>query len=155
MAFSYALDWVIGRFVHLDEQQIVGWIDDLGILGPIAYMLLLASTIILTPLPSVVVDIAGGLAFGTALGTVYTIAGAMLGATVNFYIARRLGRGLLERRLKPRTLQLIDGLAERLGGRGLFVMRLEPLASADHATVIAAIAPNLQRYLTGPLEPSP
>jgi AcrR family transcriptional regulator len=33
-----------------------------------------------------------------------------------------------------------------------YVLRLEPLASADHATVIAAIAPNLQRYLTGPLE---
>jgi len=32
-----------------------------------------------------------------------------------------------------------------------YVIRLEPLASADHDTVIAAIAPNLQRYLTGDL----
>lgn len=32
-----------------------------------------------------------------------------------------------------------------------YVLRLEPLASADHQTVVAAIAPNLQRYLTGPL----
>ncbi|HEX4102419.1 MAG TPA: TetR family transcriptional regulator [Pseudonocardiaceae bacterium] len=32
-----------------------------------------------------------------------------------------------------------------------YVIRLEPLASADHDTVVAAIAPNLQRYLTGPL----
>jgi AcrR family transcriptional regulator len=48
-------------------------------------------------------------------------------------------------------------VASQLVGLGLvrYVMRLEPLASADHATVIAAIAPNLQRYLTGPLEPSP
>jgi AcrR family transcriptional regulator len=29
-----------------------------------------------------------------------------------------------------------------------YVIRLEPLASADHDTVVAAIAPNLQRYLT-------
>jgi hypothetical protein len=28
---------------------------------------------------------------------------------------------------------------------------LEPLASADHATIVATIAPNLQRYLTGDL----
>ena len=33
-----------------------------------------------------------------------------------------------------------------------YVLRLEPLASADHDTVIAAIAPNLQRYFTGALE---
>ena len=32
-----------------------------------------------------------------------------------------------------------------------YVLKLEPLASADHATVIAAVAPTLQRYLTGPL----
>ena len=32
-----------------------------------------------------------------------------------------------------------------------YVIRLEPLASADHDTVVAAIAPNLQRYLTGDL----
>ncbi|MGD9530889.1 TetR family transcriptional regulator [Pseudonocardia sp.] len=33
-----------------------------------------------------------------------------------------------------------------------YVLKLEPLASADHATVIAAVAPNVQRYLTGPLD---
>jgi AcrR family transcriptional regulator len=32
-----------------------------------------------------------------------------------------------------------------------YVVELEPLASADHGTVAAAIAPNLQRYLTGDL----
>src|SRR5215204_3579587 len=56
VAFTFALDWVIDRFVHLSEEQIVGWIDDLGALGPIAFILLLAATIIFSPLPSVVVD---------------------------------------------------------------------------------------------------
>jgi AcrR family transcriptional regulator len=32
-----------------------------------------------------------------------------------------------------------------------YVIRLEPLASADHDTVVGTIAPNLQRYLTGRL----
>lgn len=32
-----------------------------------------------------------------------------------------------------------------------YVIRLEPLASAEPDTVVAAIAPNLQRYLTGSL----
>jgi AcrR family transcriptional regulator len=44
--------------------------------------------------------------------------------------------------------------ASQLVGLGMvrYVLRLEPLASADHPTVVAAVAPNLQRYLTGPLE---
>jgi AcrR family transcriptional regulator len=32
-----------------------------------------------------------------------------------------------------------------------YVLKVEPLASADHATLIGAVAPNMQRYLTGPL----
>jgi AcrR family transcriptional regulator len=35
-----------------------------------------------------------------------------------------------------------------------YVLKVEPLATADHATVIAAVAPNLQRYLTGALPDS-
>ena len=43
--------------------------------------------------------------------------------------------------------------ATQVAGLGMvrYVLRLEPLASADHDTVVAAIAPNLQRYLTGDL----
>lgn len=33
-----------------------------------------------------------------------------------------------------------------------YVLRLEPLASADHETVIACVGPTLQRYLTGELQ---
>jgi len=45
--------------------------------------------------------------------------------------------------------------ATQVAGLGMvrYVLRLEPLASADHDTVVAAIAPNLQRYLTGDLDP--
>jgi hypothetical protein len=34
-----------------------------------------------------------------------------------------------------------------------YVIRVEPLASADAETVVAWIGPTLQRYLTGPLAP--
>ncbi|WP_092599962.1 TetR family transcriptional regulator [Actinopolyspora xinjiangensis] len=41
----------------------------------------------------------------------------------------------------------------QLVGLGMmrYVVRVEPLASAEHELVVASIAPNLQRYLTGPL----
>jgi AcrR family transcriptional regulator len=48
-------------------------------------------------------------------------------------------------------------VASQLIGLGLarYVLQLEPLASADHAAVVAAVAPNLQRFLTGPLDALP
>jgi uncharacterized membrane protein YdjX (TVP38/TMEM64 family) len=139
VAFSFAVDLVISRFVRLDEQRIVGWIEGFGALGPAAYILLLASTIIFTPLPSVVVDIAGGLAFGTVLATIYTIAGGMIGATVNFYIARRLGRGFVERRLGQRAMTQIDMYAERMGAKLIFLTRLIPLFNFDWVSYAAGL----------------
>lgn len=46
-------------------------------------------------------------------------------------------------------------VGSQLIGMGLvrYVVKLEPLASADRATVVAAVAPTVQRYLTGPLDP--
>ncbi|GAA1432900.1 TetR family transcriptional regulator [Microlunatus lacustris] len=35
-----------------------------------------------------------------------------------------------------------------------YVLRLEPLASAGHPAVVAALGPTLQRYLTSPLPPA-
>jgi hypothetical protein len=35
-----------------------------------------------------------------------------------------------------------------------YLMRLEPLASAHHPEVVAALGPTLQRYLTGPVAPA-
>jgi AcrR family transcriptional regulator len=44
-------------------------------------------------------------------------------------------------------------MGAQLIGLGMvrYVLKLEPLASAEHAIVVAAIAPAVQRYLTGPL----
>jgi uncharacterized membrane protein YdjX (TVP38/TMEM64 family) len=139
VAFSFALDWLVSRFIDLDAERIERWIDGFGLLAPLVYMALLASTIIFTPLPSVPVDIAGGLAFGVVLGTLYTMIGGMTGATVNFYVARRLGRGFVERKLGRQAMEQIDGLAERMGAKLVFLTRLIPLFNFDWVSYAAGL----------------
>lgn len=66
--------------------------------------------------------------------------------------------GRVVRSVAPDRPELRASLAgTQIVGLGVvrYVVRLEPLASADHQTVVAAIAPNLQRYLTGPLGQHP
>jgi AcrR family transcriptional regulator len=62
--------------------------------------------------------------------------------------------GRITAELSPDRTELRAALCgTQVAGLGMirYVIRLEPLASADHDTVVAAIAPNLQRYLTGVL----
>ncbi len=66
----------------------------------------------------------------------------------------KLVLGRVVRTVAPDCAELRASLAaSQIAGLGMvrYVLRLEPLASADHETVAAAIAPNLQRYLTGDL----
>ena len=133
------LDWVVRRFVEFNPEMVRDWVDGFGALAPIAYTALVAATIIFTPLPSVPVDLAGGLAFGFVLGTIYTMLGSIVGAAVNFYVARRFGRGWLARRLGERAMTQIDDYAVRMGGKFVFVTRLIPLFSFDWISYAAGL----------------
>jgi AcrR family transcriptional regulator len=80
----------------------------------------------------------------------HEVAARMMREFVVRFVARRIVAAVAPDRTELRAALC----ATQLVGLGMvrYVLRLEPLASADHATVVAAVAPNLQRYLTGPLD---
>jgi AcrR family transcriptional regulator len=79
----------------------------------------------------------------------HEIAARMIRQFVGMFV-RRVVSSVAPDRIELRTALC----ASQLVGLGMvrYVLELEPLASADHPTVVAAIAPTLQRYLTGPLD---
>ncbi len=124
---AFALDLLLNQVIHLNPETVDRWVTRFGAWAPIVYVLGLAATVVFTPIPSLPLDIAGGLAFGLWGGSAAILLASLLGATVDFYIARALGRRFLVRRLKPQTMTMIDALGARLSGRVLFVLRIEPL----------------------------
>jgi len=67
-------------------------------------------------------------------------------------ILRRVTKAL---DLDPKEAPLRTSLvASQTGGLALvrYIVRIEPLASAPAETVVAAVGPTVQRYLTGPLQ---
>jgi uncharacterized membrane protein YdjX (TVP38/TMEM64 family) len=124
---SVGLEWAVSQVIEIAPADVQEGIDGFGLLAPVVYIAVYTATIVFTPLPSVPVDVAGGLAFGVMVGTGYVMTGAMIGASIDFYLARWLGRGFLERKLSPQVLAQVDGIATRMGGRVLFLSRLFPL----------------------------
>lgn len=95
-----------------------------GLLGPVLYI----GLFVIRPLilfPSIFLFIAGGLAFGAVLGTLYALAGALLGACVAFGLARRLGREYVEAKLGGRFSAAVRG---DWGPRVVFFLNLLPVA---------------------------
>jgi uncharacterized membrane protein YdjX (TVP38/TMEM64 family) len=120
---------------RLVKAEILTW----GIWGPVVYMSLYAfgpSFLV----PGAVMTIAGGLAFGTFRGSVYSILGADAGALVAFAAGRFLGRSFVQRVVGGRFEKLLAHIG-RHGFQIIFYLRLVPLIPYNALNLLAGASP--------------
>ena len=110
---------------QLNVAALESWVKSAGALGPLLYMVVYAVATVLF-LPGSVITLAGGALFGWIWGTLYSLTGATVGATVAFVIARYLASDWVHRKSGGWTKQLIEGV-EQEGWRFIAFVRLVPL----------------------------
>ncbi|MBE9532042.1 MAG: TVP38/TMEM64 family protein, partial [Proteobacteria bacterium] len=110
----------------LSAQRLTAYIESLGILGPIVFILIftVAPTLLLPALP---LTIAAGILFGPFWGVVYVAIGSTSGATLAFLVARLVGRKWVKRRLKKSGLGSFDKRVKKDGWKIVAITRLVPL----------------------------
>ncbi|WP_413936254.1 TVP38/TMEM64 family protein [Nitrospira sp. BLG_1] len=122
----------------LKPEQVSDQIRAAGPFGPILFMLLMATAVVISPIPSLPLDLAAGATFGVTLGTVYAVIGAEFGAILSFLIGRSLGREAL-----TRLLRIDISFCERCSDRHLaffvFLSRLLPIFSFDFVSYGAGL----------------
>jgi len=123
-----------------DSDLLRAWIGELGYGGPIVIIALMATAIIINPIPSAPIALAAGAAYGHTWGTVYVVAGATGGALGAFWIARLLGHDLLHRLFGKRLQLGWLGSQNALMGM-VFVSRLIPFLSFDLVSYGAGLTP--------------
>jgi uncharacterized membrane protein YdjX (TVP38/TMEM64 family) len=92
-------------------------------------------------LPASMFIIAAGVVWGWKLGTVYAMCGAMLGATLAYFVGRFLGEGLLQK--FGRTGQAVETQVASAGFKTMVVVRLipgPPFAVWNYAAGVAGVA---------------
>ncbi len=140
-----------GAYWYLSETGLLAVIMDgtalrerivqLGILGPLAVIALIAGAIVLSPIPSAPIALAAGAAFGHVWGGICILIGAEIGALVAFAVARLLGYEVLKRWFGEERLSLgLLGSQNTLMGI-VFVTRLLPFISFDVVSYAAGLTP--------------
>jgi uncharacterized membrane protein YdjX (TVP38/TMEM64 family) len=109
----------------LTTETIVAWVEGLGVWGPLVFVGIYGLAPVLF-VPGSVLTLASGALFGPITGALLSLAGATLGATIAFLIARYVAADWVERRLGKR-LQEIKAGVEREGWRFVAFVRLVPL----------------------------
>src|SRR2546423_3787580 len=108
-------------------REFIGWVQQLGPAGVIVFILAYALATVLF-LPGWIFTVSAGLIYGIVGGTLVALAGAIIGATLAFLVARYLLRQNIEEITKknPR-FAAIDQAIGRHGWKIVGLLRLSPL----------------------------
>ncbi|BAZ29765.1 hypothetical protein NIES4074_22120 [Cylindrospermum sp. NIES-4074] len=117
------------KYVNFQEilQASVIWVNSLGYLGPIAFIIIYNLATLLF-IPGSLLTLKGGYLFGLFWGSIYVLIAAIIGATIAFIIGRYLSRDWISRQLdKHPKFKAIDAAVARQGWKIVLLTRLSPL----------------------------
>ncbi len=134
-----AVNRVVFLFSMLDVEVIKEYILSFGIWAPIISFLLMIFQSVAAPLPAFLITFANASLFGWVRGALLSWSSAMVGATLCFYIARFLGRGVVEKLTGKFALKSVDGFFEKYGKYTILIVRLLPFISFDIVSYAAGL----------------
>ncbi|MCX7780365.1 MAG: TVP38/TMEM64 family protein [Negativicutes bacterium] len=117
----------IGYLRLRDFEGLRQFILSYGVWAPITSIALMTLQSAVPLVPGIAITITNAWIFGWVYGAVYSWTGALLGATLDFGIARWYGRPVVERFVNPKYLCITDKFFHRHGILAVFITRLTPV----------------------------
>ncbi|HEY71882.1 MAG: TVP38/TMEM64 family protein [Chloroflexi bacterium] len=124
-----------------DAERAREWVAGFGPWGPLVSVALNVAQVLLAPLPGQFVGLLNGYLYGLWLGTLYSMAGLLLGTALAMGLARWLGRPVVEWLVSGETLARWDRLAGRRGPLFFFLVFLFPFVPDDVACFLIGLSP--------------
>ncbi|MFL6332181.1 MAG: TVP38/TMEM64 family protein [Pyrinomonadaceae bacterium] len=128
-----------GRLFGFDGEWLGAVLQRAGAWAPVLFVLCYAVGVSLL-LPATPLNLLAGAVFGPVAGTLLTSAGALVGAVVNFALARSVGRRGGADRLTQKW-PTVGGELRRGGAWYVFAMRLLPVIPYGVVSYAAGVSP--------------
>ena len=122
-----------------DQEALRALVRGLGIWGPGGIILGELMQVLLAPIPGQVVGVVAGYLYGALWGTVLCLVGLAIGTFAAIWLARRLGRPLLEKIASEELVKRVDRHVQRRGALVFFLIFLLPFLPDDVCCFIAGL----------------
>lgn len=129
----------LNAFMALDQHGIEQFIHSYGSQAAVVSFLLMIFQAIAAPLPAFLITFANASLFGAFWGGVLSWSSSMVGAALCFYIARIMGRGVVEKLTGKAVLNSVDDFFERYGKHTILICRLLPFVPFDPVSYAAGL----------------
>lgn len=114
----------------LHPEELRETIQDLGWLGIIVYISLIALAVVMSPIPGAPLTVAAGAVWGTFFAGIYSVIGGFLGGLIAYFIGRSLGRTAVYT-MTGKVIYFTKNRGEIYLGWLIFITRLLPVLSFD------------------------
>lgn len=123
-------EFFLSGLAYLRERNFEGlrqFILSYGVWAPLSSIALMVIQSIVPLVPGIAITITNAWVFGWEQGALYSWTGALLGATLDFGIARWYGRPVIERVVSSVLLDKTDNFFRYNGVMAVFITRLIPI----------------------------
>ena len=130
---------IFKMFATGDFQVVKEFVAQYGVYAMAVSFLLMILQSVIAPLPAFLITFANANLFGWWQGAILSWSSAMVGAAVCFYIARILGRDVVEKLTSKTGLKQIDDFFDKYGKHSILIARLLPFISFDIVSYAAGL----------------
>lgn len=130
---------VFALLSSMDVNRVVEYIRSFGPWAAAISFCLMILQSVAAPIPAFLLTFANAVIFGWWRGAILSWSSAMAGAAVCFWIARLLGRDVVERLASKTALGSVDVFFERYGKHTILICRLLPFVSFDLVSYAAGL----------------
>ena len=121
-------------------NEVIAYVKTFGVMAPLVAFGLFVVQAALPVFPYGILAAAGGLLFGFKMGFLLSWSGALVGATIAYWVCRLLGADWAERKLKQRFGYDVSRTDNWLAFWGIVAARIVPVIPTPVINAVAAIS---------------
>lgn len=140
-SFNATMNNFVSKLGSLNLESVIELIRGYGAYAAVISFFLMILQSILSPLPALLITLSNAAVFGWWKGALLSFWSSMVGAALCFYIARTLGRDVVEKITTKTGLAKVDEFFERYGKNSILICRLLPFVSFDIVSYAAGLTP--------------
>lgn len=136
---TFVLYWSGALSFFLCKERITGFLDSLGPLSFIGFVLLQTAQVVVAPIPGEVTGFIGGYVYGPFWGVILSTIGLVTGSFVAFSLSRYFGRPFVERFIDSSIMERYDYVLHHKGIFLIFLLFLIPGFPKDYLCFVLGL----------------
>lgn len=130
---------IFAMLSKFDTKEVIEYIRSYGKMAAVISFILMVLQSVAAPIPAFLITLSNASIFGWVRGAILSWSSAMAGAALCFFIARVLGRDIVEKLTSKGAMESVDVFFERYGKHAILICRLLPFVSFDFVSYGAGL----------------